>query len=195
MEIKHYGNSMKIRRVLSGLDKFVIGFVKILNGMKIKYVIVSGYVAILFGRTRGTEDIDIFIGDIGRDSFHRLVQKLEQKKLWIVNTSSEEAAYRMLKDGDSIRVAEKNRAIPNIEMKISKENEMKDCLKAVINGFKLFISPIENQIAFKFYLGSEKDIEDAVYLYELFKGKLNAKLLVKKCKELNVLGIMNKYVK
>ena len=195
MEIKHYGNSMEIGRVLSDLDKFVIRFVKILNGMKIKYVIVSGYVAILFGRTRGTEDIDVFIEDINRDTFHMLAEKLRQRKLWIVNTSSEEAAYRMLKGGDSIRVAEKNMAIPNIEIKISKESETEDCVEAVINGFKLFISPIENQIAFKFYLGSEKDIEDAVYLYELFRGKLDTKLLIKKCKELNVHGIMNKYVK
>jgi len=164
MKMNYSGNRIEIKRILSDLDKFVAGFVKILDGMKIKYVIVSGYVAILFGRTRGTEDIDIFISD-------------------------------MLKGGDSIRVAKKNRAVPNIEIKISKEGETEDRLKAAINGLELFISPIENQIAFKFYLGSEKDVEDAVYLHELFRGKLDTKLLVKKCKELNVLGAMNKYAK
>lgn len=60
---------------------------------------------------------------------------------------------------------------------------------------ELFISPIEIQIAFKLWLGSEKDIEDAVYLFELFKDKLNRNLLIKKCKELNVLETMMKYVK
>lgn len=46
-----------------------------------------------------------------------------------------------------------------------------------MNGRRLFISPMELQIPFKLFLGSEKDIEDAKYLYLLFKGKLDKKLL------------------
>lgn len=195
MEIRYSGKFIEIERVLSDLDKFVIDFVRLLDDIELNYIIVSGYVSILFGRTRGTEDIDILIERIDKKTFHGFVKELEKKGLWIINTSSEEMAYDMLKDGDSVRIAEKGKAIPNMEIKISKEEEMKDRLEATINGFKLFISPIETQIAFKFYLGSEKDIEDAVYLYELFKEKLNGEMLIKKCKELNVLDVMNKYVK
>jgi len=36
----------------------------------------------------------------------------------------------------------------------------------------LYISPIEIQLAYKLYLGSEKDIMDAVYLYELFENNI-----------------------
>jgi len=36
-------------------------FVKLLDNAKIDYVVVSGYIAIVFGRPRGTEDVDIFI--------------------------------------------------------------------------------------------------------------------------------------
>ena len=54
---------------------------------------------------------------------------------------------------------------------------------------------IESQIAFKLHLGSEKDIEDAVYLYELFEDKLDMDLLHKKCKELNVNKQFDKYVR
>ena len=36
-----------------------------------------------------------------------------------------------------------------------------------------FISPLEMQIAFKLSLGSDKDLEDAKHIYELFKEKLN----------------------
>lgn len=185
--------------MLSDLDRFVIDFVKILYSMKIEYVIVSGYVAILFGRTRGTEDIDLFIRDINENLFNKFVDEIERKNLWIVNTSSKTEAYDMLKDGDSIRIATKNQAIPNIEIKIAKDKsdlgQLEEPLQVVINSYELLISSIETQIAFKFWLGSEKDVEDAVYLYELFKEKLDKGLMMKKCKELNVLKVMNKYVK
>lgn len=199
MDIKYSKNSIEISRVLSELDRFVIDFVKLLSSMKIKYIVVSGYVAILFGRSRGTEDIDIFIEDIGSAPFYKFVRKLEQQRLWVLNTSSRNLAYKMLKNGDAIRIAEKNKAIPNIEIKIAKTREDKRLLEspltAIINNNELFISPIENQIAFKLYLGSEKDVEDAVFLYELFKDKLNRELMTEKCKELNVLAAMRKYVK
>ncbi len=32
---------------------------------------------------------------------------------------------------------------------------------------------VSGQIAFKLYLGSDKDIEDAIYLYEIFHENLN----------------------
>jgi len=199
MEVGYSGNTIEIRRTLSELDKFVIDFVELLRRMKIRYVIVSGYVAILFGRTRGTEDVDFFIEDASQNSFDKLMKELDKRNLWIVNTSSTSMAYEMLKEGDSIRIAKKNDVVPNMEIKIAKTKDDKEQLenpvKVVINGFELPISPIESQIAYKFWLGSEKDIEDAVYLYELFKEKLDKGSIIKKCKELNVLGTMIKYVK
>lgn len=35
------------------------------------------------------------------------------------------------------------------------------------------IAPLELQIAYKLYLGSEKDLGDAVFLYTLFRKALN----------------------
>ena len=49
-----------------------------------------------------------------------------------------------------------------------------------------FIANIEEQIAYKLYLGSEKDIEDAVYLYEIFKENINVSLLDHFCRKLNI---------
>jgi len=46
-------------KVVNRLDEFVLTFTSVLDRMKINYVIVSGYVAIVFGRSRATEDIDI----------------------------------------------------------------------------------------------------------------------------------------
>ncbi len=43
-------------------DKVSLGFAKVLNEQGIKYAIVAGYVAILFGRARRSDGID-FISD------------------------------------------------------------------------------------------------------------------------------------
>ena len=59
MKLKFSKKKIEFRKELNDLDKFVIDFTSILNKLKIKYVIVSGYVAILFGRSRSSEDIDI----------------------------------------------------------------------------------------------------------------------------------------
>ena len=189
MEIEYGKGHISISRELSSLDKFVIDFINALDAASIKYVIVSGYVSILFGRTRGTEDVDIFIEKPESPSFYALCEK--NPRFWIINTASEKEAYDMLIEGYGVRFAEKGKAIPNMEVKIG---EMPlERISAAINGFKLFISPIEIQIAYKFYLGSEKDIEDAVYLYELFKERLDRGVLLQKCEELNVMKELNKY--
>jgi len=41
----------------------------------------------------------------------------------------------------------------------------------------LYLSPLELQIPYKLFLGSEKDIEDARFLFKLYKDNLNIVLL------------------
>lgn len=67
--------------------------------------------------------------------------------------------------------------------------------KVILNNEILFISPLELQIPFKLFLGSEKDIEDARYLYRLFKDKLNTGLLKEFNRKFNIEGLFNKYLK
>ena len=59
----------------------------------------------------------------------------------------------------------------------------------------MFISQIELQIPFKLFLGSEKDIEDAKYLYSLLKDKLNMELLNEFNRKLKIVDLFNKYIK
>lgn len=47
-------------------------------------------------------------------------------------------------------------------------------------------SELELQIAFKLYLGSGKDFEDARHLYNIFKDHLDIDLLRRQIAELNV---------
>ena len=63
---------------------------------------------------------------------------------------------------------------------------MKNKVEVLIKGETIMTSEIELQIAFKLYLGSEKDFEDARHLYKVFKGKLNIGLLQRHISELKV---------
>ena len=57
-----YSNeTIRFNKELGNLDEFVVDFTSILMKEGIDYVLMSGYVAILFGRNRESEDIDIFI--------------------------------------------------------------------------------------------------------------------------------------
>jgi len=51
----------------------------------------------------------------------------------------------------------------------------------------MYVSPIEIEI-YKLYLGSEKDIEDALYLWDIFKDYLDMSLIRRFMKELSVTG-------
>ena len=98
----------------------------------------------------------------------------------------------MLRDGLAVRIAEKERVIPNIEMKF-KADDFDRCAMAMartvtFDDIRLFISPIELQIPYKFYLGSDKDIEDAVYLWMLFRETLDGDLLRMFMERLQVRG-------
>ena len=197
MNIEFSKDGIRFKRELSELDKFVFRFIDLLEESETDYVIVSGYVSILLGRTRTTEDVDILIDKIEVEKFKDFYNSVYNNKMWILNEVKLDKAYSMLEDGLAIRVAEKNEVIPNIELKFTKEDldyiAMKTRLKVLVNDKQAFISNIELQIAFKFYLGTNKDIEDAIHLYELFKDKLDNKLIKEFATKLNVTDIMKRY--
>jgi hypothetical protein len=56
------------------------------------------------------------------------------------------------------------------------------------DDIRFFVSPIELQIPYKLYLGSDKDIEDAVYLWMLFRETLDGDLLRMFMERLQVRG-------
>ncbi len=172
MDIEFSGEKISLKnKVLSKLDLFVIDFVNILEKYT-DYVVVSGYVSILFGRSRGTEDIDILIKKIDMETFIKLNRELIGKQYWFLNADNPGELYDMLQDGLAVRIAVMETVIPNIELKFVKSDLDKISLKEhmVVKTGKdgINISPLELQIPFKLYLGSDKDIEDAVYLYDIF---------------------------
>jgi len=87
--------------------------------------------------------------------------------------------------------------IPNIEIKfpaVILDNTAlaeKKCI--VLNkNIILFIAPIELQIPFKIYLGSDKDIEDAQHLYYIFNDKINKSLMREFARKLKIEGELDK---
>ena len=111
--------TIKIDRELNELDKFVLKFTKILE-KHTDYVIVSGYVSILLGRTRGTEDVDIFIKKLDKKKFIILYNNLRKDGYWCLNDEDSNEIYEYLKDGLAVRFALKNETIPNFEIKFAK---------------------------------------------------------------------------
>ncbi len=191
MEFEFKNNQIIFDRELSDLDEFVIKFIKILDRNKINYVLVSGYIAILFGRSRETEDIDIILEKVSFEKFVTLWDDI-QKEFECLNTSSAKEAYEeFLLKKTSIRFANPGEFIPNMEIKFPKKEFEKETLKTKLivknNKFSFKISNLEKQIAFKLFLGSEKDLEDARHLWNIFKEFLNKKEIILKAKELNVL--------
>lgn len=191
MELQFNRNKIIFNRELSVLDKLVLKFVKVLDKQKIDYVIISGYVAILFGRSRNTEDIDMFVEEMPFEKFQKLWAAVEKEGFECIITSNPVEAYNdYLKTELAIRFALKGQMKPNFELKFPKTKYNKYSLSHKIEVLlykqKLITSELELQIAFKLKLGSEKDFEDARHLYKVFKEHLDMGLLKNQIRELGV---------
>jgi len=176
---------IKLNRDLNELDKFVLDFCNLLNS----YVIVSGYVSILFGRSRATEDVDLLIPQINFEEFEKLYIKIHNSGFECINSSNVKESFDLLKE-HAIRFSRKNKPIPNMEFKIMKNNidkySFENKIKVILKQGELMISSLEMQIAYKLHLGSDKDLEDAKHIYELFKEDLNKDELNNLCEQLKV---------
>jgi hypothetical protein len=183
------GDTLVINRTPSALDELVLDFVAILDDMDITYTIVSGYVAILAGRTRATEDIDIVIDRLSSERTMAFADRLRKEGYWGASMPLDEL-QETLSDGLRQRVAEEGQMIPNFELWFVK-NEYEQAalaspLTARIGPAEINLSPLELQVAYKLFLGSEKDFEDALHLYDVFEGHLDEDRLQRYVTELEV---------
>lgn len=178
MEYQKEKNQIILERKLSNLDKLVVKFVRILEKYA-DYVIISGYVSILLGRSRATEDVDLFIKPVSFDRLSQLYEELKKRGFWCLNAEKPMDVFSYLKDGLAVRFAREGEAIPNFEVKFTKKKSDEDAFEDLINvmlpkGEMIRISSLERQVAFKrYFLKSDKDIEDALHIEEVFKGKLD----------------------
>jgi len=165
--------TIKLDKELNDLDLFTLRVTRVISKYS-EYVLVSGYVSILFGNSRTSEDIDIVIQKISKDKFLSLFQDLERTGFWPVNVNDKEELFEMLNDNLSIRFADKEKVIPNVEIKIVKDAldtlAIKNRVKVNTAEGPLYVADIALQIAYKEeVLKSNKDLEDAEYLRRLFR--------------------------
>lgn len=182
--MKFIGNGIiELNKELSDLDVFTLEFVQVLR-KHTNYVIVSGYVSILLGRARASEDIDILIPKIAKKNFTLLWDELKKAGFDCLNTSDEDEMYEHLSSNTALRFAKAGTAIPNVELKFAKNKiddiSLQNTINVKINSNELLISHLEMQIAFKeTVLCSPKDFEDARHLRNISANHLNQALIKK----------------
>jgi len=169
-----------VEREPNELDELAIGFSEILERLEIKHVYIAGYVSILAGRARSTEDVDVLIERIDEETATELATTLDEDGYWgpAMPLSS---TYEMLDRGDNIWAAPEDQITPHLEVKFARDEfdraSLQNPISAQIGGETIPIGPLELQIAYKLYLGAQKDVEDAVHLYTLFEESLSVSRL------------------
>ncbi len=169
------------------LNEFCSDFCEILEE-HVEYIVVSGFVVIASGRTRGTEDIDIIIRRMGYENFKKLHKDLVEEGFTCIQSPDLEEIYDYLDSNIPVRYAREDNPLPEIELKFAKDEldnyqfETKE--KLPLTGLDVWFSSINMNIAFKEdLLKSPKDLEDAEYLRRVYKDKVKEEE-VKKIKQM-----------
>ncbi|PIN77017.1 hypothetical protein COV15_03430 [Candidatus Woesearchaeota archaeon CG10_big_fil_rev_8_21_14_0_10_34_12] len=160
------------------LDKFLEDFVNVVE-KHCKYIVVSGFVAIAHGRSRGTEDIDMIIEKLEKKQFILLHNDLIKARFECIQSENPEIIYEdYLIKNTSVRYIRKGEFLPEMELKFTKDElddlQIKERIKLPFTGLDVWFSSIEMNIAFKEeYLKSDKDIEDAKHLRIIYGKEID----------------------
>lgn len=177
-------DALSLSRLPSTLDEAVLEFTSVLDsGEGVEYVIVSGYVVILTGRSRATEDIDVLLESLTESEIEELVSAFIDQDYRGLALPLDEM-YAMLSEGDRIRIAKEGELYPNFEVWFTSNaisrTAIRNALTAVLGDDQLKISPIELRIAYKLRLAKRtggpggKDFEDALPVYLTFGERWKA---------------------
>ena len=160
------------------LDRFAEDFADIVK-KHAKYIIVSGFVVIAHGRSRGTEDVDMILERIGKETFKTMHNDLLLAGFECIQSEDSDVIYDdYLKEKTSVRYIRKGHFLPEMELKLARdeldEYQITTRKKLPLTGLDLYFSSIEMNIAFKEeLLTSEKDIDDAEHLRIIYSDELD----------------------
>jgi hypothetical protein len=165
------------------LDTFAEDFVDVVK-KHAKYIIVSGFVAIAHGRSRGTEDVDIIIERIQKDAFVKMHNDLLLAGFECIQEYPELIYDDYLNNKPSVRYVRKGHFIPEMELKLAKDElddyQIRTRKKLTLTGLDLYFSSIEMNIAFKEeLLKSEKDMDDSKHLRIIYSDVLDENEITK----------------
>jgi len=177
---------VRVQRRETDLDKVAFKFAEALEKYEIRYAVVAGYVAVALGRPRTTDDIDFIV-------------KVEDPK--IILSSAEDAGFKLLTKIENLERDFQNTSIrfylppyylPNVEVKRARNRHhfyaIENRIRFYIGKSSIYIGPLEHQIAYKLYLGTNKDLEDAYFIWRLLRNKLSMDEIKKWAKEIGAEG-------
>ncbi len=172
-KFKVINNELRVDKIVTKLDEFALDVISVIQ-KHTDYVIISGYVSIFFGRSRGTEDIDMFIRRLPYDEFLKMYNEFLEKGYEFNIENPHDLYYDYLADGTSINVWVKDKPLLRMEIKLAKKLTQIDQLNHPIivhfGEYNIKFSQIESQIAYKRHIAkSEKDMEDARHLEIVFE--------------------------
>jgi hypothetical protein len=159
------------------LDTFCEEFCRVVE-KHCKYIVVSGFVAISTGRTRGTEDIDMIIPKLSLMVFKSLHNDLSAAGFTCMQSAESAVIFEYLADKTNVRYTYKDKPVPEMELKFAKDElddyQLSTRKKIPLTGLDVYFSSIEMNVAFKEeYLKSDKDMEDARHLRLIFGDEIN----------------------
>jgi hypothetical protein len=166
------------------LSDFCIRFCNIIEKYT-EYIVVSGFVAIASGRTRGTEDIDMIIRPVSIEQFIKMHAELIKNGFNAMQGTDPKELYNdYIKDNLSLRYTFKDEPLPEMEMKFSKdaldEYQLKTKTKLPLTNINIWYSSINMNIAFKEeLLKSPKDLEDSKHLKLIYNELVDEKEIAK----------------
>src|SRR3989338_8536633 len=103
------------------LDKFAEEFCHIVDRY-VKYIVVSGFVAISHGRKRTTEDIDMIIEKMSKEKFFLLHRDLINNGFHCIQSSLPDDIYDYLENKDGVRYTDNDEFFPpEMEIKFVKD--------------------------------------------------------------------------
>lgn len=172
--------TLVVDRPPNELDDLAVSFSSLLQRLDVDHVFVAGYLAILTGRARATEDIDVFVEPLSEAEVTELVDELEAAGFWGPAMPLEET-YGNLSAGTNIWIAPEGQMTPHLEVKFPSdefdEASLSNATPATVGGETIPVGPLELQVAYKLSLGSRTDLEDAAHIYSVFGDSLSSRRL------------------
>lgn len=168
---------LSVSREPTQLDELAIGFSRVLDQLGIDHVFVAGYVAFLAGRARSTAAVDVLIEPLDEPTAAAVATKLTTEGYWGL-TVPLDAIHGLLVNDDPTWITPADQVAPQLKLRPAQDAldraALSHAITADIGGDVLPISPLELQIAYMLSLGSQTDLEDAVYLHTLFAETLTS---------------------
>lgn len=182
-------DEVRIDKPPSDLDRLVLDAVDVLESVGVEYAVVSGYVVVLLGRARATEDVDLITERFDEETAVELADRFTDAGFW-GPAMPLESMYETLADDLPVRIAEADHRVPNVEVKFASDGYDRRSLRETVtvrfDGETLRVGGFELQIAYKLHMDTPKDFEDALYLHDVAEPTLNTRKLEAYVEELDV---------